>query len=69
MQRNIPLKIALIQRGVPLYISARKVGIAPEKLSRIISGVVIPRKSEKSALAKLCRRKASELFPAGTRNA
>jgi hypothetical protein len=69
MQRNIPLKIALIQRGVPLYISARKVGIAPEKLSRIISGVVIPRKSEKSALAKLCKRKIAEIFSEGFRNA
>jgi hypothetical protein len=63
MYRNLSLKIALIQRGVPIYQSARAVKLAPEKLSKIISGQITPKKSEKYALAKLCRRRVTEIFP------
>jgi hypothetical protein len=63
MQRNIPLKVPIIQRGVPLYQSAREVNLASEKLSKIISGQIILKKSENSVLAKLCRRSVTEIFP------
>lgn len=62
MRLNIPLKIALIQRGVPNYESARQVNIAPERLSKIINGAISPRDTEKAALAQLCKRDVDELF-------
>jgi hypothetical protein len=69
MARNFPLKAALTGTGDLHQTSAGKLGIRPEKLSRIISGVINPSKTMKAKLAKLCKRKEAELFQEGYRNA
>jgi len=63
MTRNIGLKKALIDRGVPDYRSAIDANLNPTKLSKIISGLVIPTQDEKERLSEVLDRPADELFP------
>ena len=39
---NIPLKVALVERGTPAYKTAIEIGIHPNKLSKFISGLAEP---------------------------
>jgi len=63
---NIPLKVALVERGTPAYKTALEVGIHPNKLSKFIAGIQDPTKSEKESLARILNRSVSELFPSPT---
>jgi len=66
MTRNIGLKKALIDRGVPDYRSAYDANLNSTKLSKIIIGLVIPTQDEKERLAAICKRPVDELFPSTT---
>ena len=70
---NLSLKIALVARGVPSYITAKEVGISPNKLSRFVMGISCPNEQEKKVLSKILDKTVRELFPEGklgeTRNA
>jgi len=60
---NLPLKVALVERGTPAYRTAMAIGIHPNKLSKFISGIQDPTKEEKERLANILNRAVDELFP------
>ena len=62
---NLPLKIALVARGVPSYITAKEVGISPNKLSRFVMGISYPNGQEMVMLSKILDKTVQELFPEG----
>ena len=60
---NIRLKVALVERGIPAYKTAIEANIHPNKVSKFISGLQDPTKSEKERLASVLNRSIADLFP------
>lgn len=49
---NLNLKHALVDQQVPAYRIAMNVGIRPDKVSKIVSGIVVPTDEEKNSYRK-----------------
>jgi hypothetical protein len=66
---NFPLKRALNERlvsnrPVPAYVSAKEAGIKnPNKIYKIVSGLVKPSDEDKENLARILDCPVDELFP------
>jgi len=60
---NLALKIALVERRVPAYITAQDANIPANKLSRFVMGITSPTEEEKARLSRVLGKTASELFP------
>lgn len=60
---NLPLKIALISEGQPIYQTGKEVDIDHTRLSKIIHGLVRPREDEKRRLSEKLGKPVHELFP------
>ena len=60
---NLALKLALVAHQTPAYRVALQIGIAPDRLSKFISGLAHPTESEKQTLAKILNRSEDEIFP------
>jgi hypothetical protein len=60
---NTPLKIAIIQSGLKSYEVERVLNFWPGKLSKVISGIIVPTKGEETALAGVLDKKVCEIFP------
>lgn len=61
--KNIPLKVALMEREKPDYQSAIEADLHPNKLSKIINGLQKPTEEEKQRLADVLNRAVDEIFP------
>ena len=59
---NTPLKIAIIQSGLKSYEVERVLNFWPGKLSKVISGIIVPTKGEETALAGVLDKKVCEIF-------
>jgi transcriptional regulator with XRE-family HTH domain len=62
-KKNIPLKIAIVQSGLSQADVAEAVDMHDTKLSMIVNGRREPSDAEQKALARVLKRKASQLFP------
>ncbi len=60
---NLNLKVALVARGVPAYITAQDAEIPVNKLSRFVMGITPPTEEEKARICKALGKTTSELFP------
>ena len=60
---NTNLKIAVIQSGLRGYEVERVLNFWPGKLSKVISGIIVPTKGEETALAGVLDKKVCEIFP------
>ena len=60
---NLPLKIALVARGIPSYVTAKEANISPNKLSRFVMEISFPNEQEKKVLSKILDKTVRELFP------
>ena len=60
---NLNLKVALVARGVPAYITAQEAEIPVNKLSRFVMGITPPTEEEQARISKVLGKSASELFP------
>ena len=63
---STPLKHALIDYPEPAYKIAIQIGISEVRLSKIASGLIVPREGEKLKLSAILGRKEKELFPKTT---
>jgi transcriptional regulator with XRE-family HTH domain len=59
---NIPLKIAILETGLPQYVIAQRARIHPSELSRIVRGHRKPRPIERQRLAAAIGRGVDDLF-------
>ena len=60
---NMALKHALVDHYEPAYRVAMEMGICDVRLSKIVRGLIEPRKSEKQQLAAILDKPEHELFP------
>ena len=58
----IPLKIAMLRRGVRQTRMAVDLGWDPAKLSRIVNGLTVPSSKEREAIANYLRGRVGDLF-------
>ena len=63
MAKNLPLKHAITDSGLSQYAVARAAKIHDTKLSAIVNGWREPSPDEQKAIAKVLRRKVSDVFP------
>jgi transcriptional regulator with XRE-family HTH domain len=63
MPKNLALKIAIVQSGRPAADIAEAADLHESKLSKIVNGRRPPTDAERKALARVLKRKASDLFP------
>jgi len=64
MPKNIALKIAIVESGLSQVDIAEAAGIHETKMSSIVNGRRVPSDTEQKAIARLLKRKATDLFPA-----
>lgn len=64
MPKNIALKIAIMESGLSQVDLAEATDIHESKLSYIVNGRREPSEAEQKAIARVLKRKASQLFPA-----
>lgn len=60
--KNIALKIAIIESGLSQVDVAEEADIDPTMLSRFVNGRRQPSEAEQKALARVLKRKPSQLF-------
>jgi len=60
---NIPLKVALAEKGCPAYISAKAADVNPNKLSRVIMEIAEFTNEEKRRMSGVLEKPVAELFP------
>ncbi len=60
---NLPLKFALVAHPEPAYRVAIRVGMNPNRLSRLVVGLSSPKDEEKKKLSELLEKPVLELFP------
>lgn len=58
----LPIKIALLTKGIRQVRMAVDIGIDPAKLSRIVNGYTIPTVEDRHAIANYLGRPEDELF-------
>lgn len=63
MRKNIALKIAIVESGLSQVDIADAADIHESKLSYIVNGRRQPSDAERKALARVLKRKATDLFP------
>lgn len=61
--KNLALRIAIIESGLTQADVAEAVDMHDTKLSMIVNGRREPSDAERKAIARILKRKASELFP------
>ena len=60
---NLALKFAMVESGRSQRAIAQAVGMHATKLSQILHGWRVPSDDERKAIAKVLKRKVSDLFP------
>ena len=60
---NVPLKIAIIQRGIKQFDLSRLLGVDPAKVSKIVNGWTEPNKETKRKISQYLGKPIDELFP------
>ncbi len=60
---NLPLKIALLEKGFSQFDLSRLLGMDPGKLSRIVNQWVEPDNATKQKISHYLGKSISELFP------
>jgi hypothetical protein len=60
---NLSLKFALVAYPEPAYRVAMRVGMNPNRLSRLVVGLSSPKNEEKEKLSELLGKPVLELFP------
>ena len=66
---NIPLKVALIERGMKQFDLSRLLGVDPAKVSRIVNGWIEPDTDTKFQISRYLGKSVGELFPESERGA
>mgnify|MGYP007071568744 CR=1 FL=1 len=62
MKPVTPLKLAIVESGIPQKDIAGRVGLDPAQLSRIVNGLHAPQ-ATRQAIADVLDREIGELFP------
>lgn len=62
--KYLSLKLAIVQSGEPSYRIAQKIGLRPDALSKIVTGIEEPSQLVRSRLAQYLGRTEAELFTA-----
>lgn len=62
---NIPLKVALIERGIKQFDLSRLLGVDPAKVSKIVNGWINPNEQIKREISRYVGKPIDELFPCG----
>jgi len=60
---NIPLKVALIERGIKQFDLSRLLGVDPAKVSKIVNGWTNPNEQIKRDISRYVGKPIDELFP------
>ena len=63
---NVPLKIAIIERGIKQFDLSRLLRVDPAKVSKIVNGWVEPDKQTKQQISHYLGKPDDELFPYGS---
>jgi len=63
MPINLTLKIAILESGLSQQEVAKAIGIHESRMSQIVNGWRESTDAERKALARLLKRKATDLFP------
>jgi transcriptional regulator with XRE-family HTH domain len=61
-QRNLNLKVSILEKGISQREFAKKAEMAETILSMIISGSYIPSKKQRSKIAKALGKSESDIF-------
>jgi transcriptional regulator with XRE-family HTH domain len=67
MAKNLALKLAIFESGMSQLDIEKAVGLPMSKLSMIVRGHRPASEAEQKALAKLLKRKRSDLFPSAAK--
>ncbi len=62
MAKNLKLKIAILESGLSQITVAKRSGIHESRLSHLVNGHRVPNEAERATLARILKRKPSELF-------
>lgn len=65
MDKNLPLKLAIVGSGLTQYEVARKCGLHETRLSQLVTLRVKPTEHEKEALSRVLGRDKNDLFLTG----
>ena len=68
MSLNLPLKLAIVLSGRSQIQIAKAANLHESKLSRIIRGHDEATEADKKAIARVLRRKVTDLFPTDDNN-
>jgi transcriptional regulator with XRE-family HTH domain len=60
---NLPLKIALLERGFRQFDLSKLLGIDPAKLSKIVNGWIQPDDQTKQEISRYLGKPIDHLFP------
>lgn len=63
MSKNVALKVAIVESGLSQIEIAKALDVHESRLSHIINGHRTPNDTERKALARVLKRKPSQLFP------
>lgn len=63
MPMNLPLKIAILESGLSQLEVAKAADMHESRMSHLVNGHREPSDAERKALARILKRKVSDLFP------
>lgn len=61
--KNLALKIAIVESGLAQVDVAEAADIHESRMSNIVNGRLEPNEAERKAIARILKRKSSQLFP------